>query len=330
MLLTLSVHTAHATGPGKVFRWKLKPGETLNYRVVEDIVQNVREGAAKGPQVLSTKLTMDMVWKVDSVDDHGLITLDELIQRMVLKTQSAQGVLLEYDSRKAPEGMAKMVAPILEAMLQKPFRVTMTPQGGQKKVKFPPGMLETFSKLIGVQLGNLLSEDSMEQMGTMSVFPEGPIAPGHSWTEAKNIKIPFLGDQSVTTTFRYLGTEARDGRTLDKTDVTMTMKPERKKQEGEKKEAVKDTAPKPECEKKEGEKKQGEKKEVASGLTVTEGKGVLLFDNDAGRLVETTIKMKMKLDMNILGRAIVMDMDVNVHVGLEPAKAGAAPAAKEK
>ena len=26
MSLTLSVHTAHATGPGKVFRWKLKPG----------------------------------------------------------------------------------------------------------------------------------------------------------------------------------------------------------------------------------------------------------------------------------------------------------------
>ena len=128
IVTALTVNTAAADEAEKVFRWKLKPGETLKFRMVQDMAQNMHVGEGKPATAMSTKMTMDMVWKVDSVDDQGVITLDQLIQGIRMKLQSAQGVLMEYDSAsgKEPEGMAKMIAPMFDAMLKKPFRTTFT------------------------------------------------------------------------------------------------------------------------------------------------------------------------------------------------------------
>ena len=112
IVTALTVSTAHADSAERIFRWKLKPGETLKYRMVQEMEQNMRMGEQKSPTAISTKMTMDMDWKVDSVDDQGLINLDQVIQRMQMKVQSAQGVIMEYDSAagKEPEGMARMIA----------------------------------------------------------------------------------------------------------------------------------------------------------------------------------------------------------------------------
>jgi hypothetical protein len=262
--------------------------------------------------VMSTKMIMDWAWKVDSVDAQSVITLDQKIERIQMKIQSAQGVMLEYDSAagKEPEGMAKMVAPMLEAMLKNPFRIIFTSRGDVKDVKFPPGMLESMNKSTGGQMGNIFSADWIKQIGLISLFPEGPITPGQSWMHETTMKNPLLGNQAIKTTFRYAGTETRDARPLEKIDLTMSWKPEGKKQEGEKKDA--------------------EKKAETTRLTISEGKGVLLFDNSAGRVVESTMEMRMKIDMAVMGQKVTQDLNMKMHMSPLPAESVPAPSAKEK
>jgi len=318
MVTALTLSAAAADPAEKLFRWKLKPGQSLKFRMVQDMTQNIQMGEQKTPTTMSTKTTMDMDWKVDSVDDQGVITLDQTIQRMQLKTQGAQGVLIEYDSAagKEPEGLAKMVAPMLETMLKKPFRTTFSSRGEIKKVKLPPGMVESLNKSTGGQMGDLLSEDSMKRMGIISVFPEKPIKPGETWTQETNLKLPIIGNQVLKNTFRYEGTETRDGRTLEKLGLTQIMKSDDKKPTGEAKQG--DGA------------KQAEKKEEGGGFTGMEAKGFLLFDNKAGHVVEASMDMKMKMNMNIMGQKLTQDMTGTMVMSPLSPEAASTPAATEK
>jgi hypothetical protein len=113
----------------------------------------------------------------------------------------------------------------------------------------------------------------------------------------------------VKTTFCYDGPETRDGKTLDKISVTQSMKSEGKKPAGE--------------------GKEDEKKEIF-GFNGTEGKGVLLFDNVAGRLVEVKMDMKMKLDMNVMGQKVTQDMDMKMRLSPRPDGDASSSPAKEE
>jgi len=321
MVTVMTVSTAAAADPAEqLFRWKLKPGQSLKFRMVQDMTQNIQMGEQKSPMTFSTKTTMDMDWKVDAVDDKGEITMDQTIQRIQLKTQGAQGVLMEYDSAagKEPEGLAKMVAPMLEAMLKKPFRATFTSRGELKKIKLPAGMVESLNKSTGGQMGNFLSEDSMKRFGIISVFPEKAIKPGETWTQESTIKLPMIGNQVLKNTFRYEGRETRNGGTLEKLALTQTMKSEDKKPADENQPA----------EKKEG--KPAEKKEPAVGFTSMEGKGFLLFDNSAGHVVEASMDMKMKMNMDIMGQKLTQDMTGTMVMSPLPADAASTSTVKEK
>jgi hypothetical protein len=209
-----------------------------------------------------------------------------------------------------------MVAPMLETMIKKPFRTTFSSRGEIKKVKLPQGMLENLNKSVGGQMGELLSEDSMKRFGIISVFPEKAVKPGETWTQETNLKLPVIGNQVLKNTFRYDGTETRDGRTLEKLGLTQSMKSEDKKPAGEAKQA-------------EGAKPT-EKKEEGGGLTGMEAKGFLLFDNTAGHVVEVSIDMKMKMNMNIMGQKLTQDMTGTTVMSLLPPEAAFTPAAKEK
>jgi hypothetical protein len=279
---------------------------------------------------------------VEAVDEQGAIMLDQTIERLQCTIRSAQGVMLEYDSaaKKEPEGLAKMVAPMFQSMVGKPFKMKMTARGDLKEVKLPQGMLESLSKIAGSQIGNLVSEDSMKQFGMLSVFPEGPIAPGQSWSHETTMKNPILGRQEVKSTFRYLGTETRDSRTLDKIELSMKIQSQGKKAEGEK-EGEKKTLPEnqppspsatlPQAgEGSKPAKPEGEKPAMLASLSAPEGKGLLLFDNQDGRLVESTMEMKMNLEMTVMGQKISQEMNLKMKMTPRPDEAASGEDSKEK
>jgi hypothetical protein len=82
VFLALIVSIARADDSERLFRWTLKAGETLKFRMVQEMAQKLQTGEGGPPIAISTKMTMDQMWKVDSVDDKGVITLDQSLQNI--------------------------------------------------------------------------------------------------------------------------------------------------------------------------------------------------------------------------------------------------------
>ena len=282
----LAANGAHAQ---KELRWKLQPGEVLNYQIVQEIQQDLHLGDDAPSMKFTTTQIMDMRWQVESVDDAGVISIDQQITRVQMKMQSPQGVNLEYDSQagKPPEGLAAMLAPMYDALLAKPIRVMYTPRGELKDMKLPEGLLNKMNQVAGGgPTGNLFSEDWMKQMGNMGLLPEGPVTANQTWKNVVTIKNAILGEITVATTFRYEGIEVRDEKPLEKIAMSIQFTP------------------------------NSETKSGIVGIHDQNGEGTLYFDADAGRVQESINRMKMKMNIEILGRQMTQDMDLNTVMSL--------------
>jgi hypothetical protein len=201
-----------------------------------------------------------------------------------MKMQGPQGMALEYDSRsdKKPEGLAAMIAPVFEAMVGKSFNVKMDVRGKVLEVKFPKELLESLKKVPGAgQAGALFTEDSMKGMTQMGVLPENPVNTGDTWKQESSMKNPFLGDTKIEVTYRYLGTESRDGKELDKIGIDMKMQA--------------------------GPIKPGG---MNAKISDQESKGVLYFDEALGQFVGGKVKTTMKVQISAAGQTIDQDMEM--------------------
>jgi hypothetical protein len=279
---------------------KLTPGQTFNYQMVQTIDQSMRQGENAVPMAFITKQIMDMTWTVESVAAEDAVVIAQKTDRIQMKMQSAQGVIMEYDtaSEKEPEGIALTFAPMYESMVREPIRITVTPRGEVKDMKLPQGMLENMNKAVGGgQAGNVFSEDWMKQIGEMSVMPERPVQPGDTWTREDSRRMPGIGDLKVESSYRYEGPETRDGKTLEKISMSMRFKPK--------------------------EEKVTEKGMV--GLRENETEGITYFDAESGHMVEAFVKLKMKMDINVLGQQMSQDIDMNMEMKLRPADPTTAP-----
>ena len=290
-LVAANTSTARAQ---QLLRLKLTPGQTFNYQMVQTMDQSMRHGDNAVPMAFTTKQIMDMTWTVESVAAEDAVVIAQKTDRIQMKMQSPQGVIMEYDtaSEKEPEGMALTFAPMYESMVREPIRITVTSRGEVKDMKLPQGMLENMNKAVGGgQAGNVFSEEWMKQIGEMSVMPERPVQPGDTWTREDSRKIPGIGDQKVESSYRYEGSETRDGKTLEKISMSMRFRPV--------------------------EEKVTEKGTV--GLRENETEGMTYFDAEAGHMVEAFVKLKMKMDINVLGQQMSQDMNMNMEMKLRPA-----------
>jgi len=295
LILVLFAGGTARAAEGKLLRWKLTPGDTLHFVITQDMNANVKAGEDAAPMKLTNTTSMESSWKVEAVDPKGVASVTQTIERMQMKLQSPQGVMLEYDSAagKEPEGMATMLAPMMNAMVKKPFLHKMTARGEILEMKPPQGFVESINKLSGGGAGGLFSDDMMKQMSALGVFPEEPVTPGKTWSRKVTSKVPVLGSMTVESTFRYVGSEDRGGRTVEKIAVTMLMK-------------------------------LGEEK-GQPGLTIkdVETDGTLLFDAAAGRLVQMQAKMKMKMSIAVGTMKIEQDMEMDQRMEPKPAETDA-------
>jgi len=296
--LTLAAFSGGTAGAaeGKLLRWKFTPGQTLLFVITQDMNANVKAGEGAAPMKLTNTTSIETSWKVDAVDPKGVASITQTIDRMQMKMQSPQGMMLEYDSAagKEPEGMAKMMAPILEAMIKKPFLEKMTARGEILEMKAPQGFVESINKMAPQGAGGgFFSDDMMKQMSAFGVFPEEPVTPGKTWNRKMTSKVPVLGSMTAEITYRYVGTEDRDGRPVEKIAVSMLMK-------------------------------LGEEK-GQPGLTIkdVETDGTLFFDAAAGRLVQMQTKARMKISVAVGTMKIEQDMEMDQRIEPKPAEAAA-------
>ena len=311
--LGLAVFAAVADGgtarAQTLLRWKFQPGATFRYVLTQQMEQTI-QGGSKGPVTLTTTMSGDTLWKVESVDKDGAGTVSQTMEGMRIKVQGPQGVVVDYDSAsgKEPEGAAKMVAPVFEAMIQNASIVKFDAQGKALEVKPPQGLLESVGKLAGGKpMGDMFSPESMKQFYDSVVLAEQPVKKGDTWSRQVDMKLPFVGVLAVEYKYEYLGRESRRGKALEKLVLTMAMKSQKDKPATKDKEDAKDN-----------------KTPVFTFKDWT-AHGELYFDNAAGRLVESEMKTRMKAEIAVMGKQATMDLKGTVRMDLQPGKAAKKP-----
>jgi hypothetical protein len=282
LALILAAGTVSSARAEKLLRWKFKTGDKNRFTMTQVMQSKV----IFQEKPINTTMTnsLDFTWEVAAVDEKGVATLTQAIDRVRLKMQGPQGMAFEYDSRadKKPEGLAGMIAPVFEAMVGKSFNVKMDGRGKVLEVKFPKGLLESLKKVPGAsQAGAMFTEESMKGMTEMGVLPEKPVNSGDAWKQESTMKNPFLGEIKIEVTYRYLGTESRDGKELDKIGLEMKMQ----------------SAP-------------GKPGEMKAKIGDQESTGTLFFDEALGQFVGGTVKTTLKMQISLGGQNINQDIEM--------------------
>ena len=289
--ITAASSTARAE---KLLRWKFTPGQTFHYVMSQEQSQKIKAGTM--PITMTMTMNMDMRQKVEAVDPQGVASITQTIDRIQMKMTSPQGIGMDYDSAsgKPPEGLAKLVGPVFDSMVKKPFTMKMDPQGKVSDMKLPQGFLESINKVAGAQMGNMFSEEGLKQMtGSqgMAVLPEKAIAVGHTWSQQTGMDMAMLGKIAVKYTYKYEGIEKRDGKELEKIAHTLEM----------------DISP---------QKDKPQPFEVK--MTDQKMQGTTYFDNEAGRLVENKTGGTMKMTLSVAGQQIEQEIDMSQTLRLVP------------
>jgi len=290
---TVIVAASSAARAEKLLRWKFKAGETFHFVMNQEQSQKIKAGTT--PITMTTTTNMYLTMKVDSVDPQEVASITQTIDRVQLKMTSPQGIGMDYDSAsgKPPEGLAKLTAPVFEAMVKKPFTMKMDPRGKVSEMKLPQGFLESINKVAGGQLGNI-SEEGMKQMTGaqgMAVVPEKPVSVGDTWTQQAGMDMPMLGKIAVKYTYKYEGTEKRGGQELEKIAHTLEM----------------DISP-----------QKDKPQPFQIKMTDQKMQGTTYFDGQAGRLVENKTEGTLKMSITAAGQEIEQEIDMSQTLRLAP------------
>jgi hypothetical protein len=284
LVLITAAHTATAETE---LRWKFKQGDKTQYEMKMEMTQDTKAGDA--PVQAKMSQVMDMTWEVKSVADDGTATLHQTIDRirMEMTMPTGAGADFKFDSQnpeqdKVPPGIAKTFA----AMVGKPFVLTVTPQGEVKDLKSPEGMV---AALKGSAIGGAVTEDSLKQMISQSMmpFPAEAVSKGSTWEKSAELPAPPFGKQLTKTEYKFAGEETRDGKKFDKIDVTLDAKFE-----------TSENAP------------------TKMKIKSNEAGGEVLWDNEAGHPVTSTIDSKMTFELTIGGMSIEQNVATKVMMNL--------------
>jgi hypothetical protein len=270
-------------------RWKFNTGDKTKYEMTMAMTQDMRSGDT--PFQVKMNQIMDMTWEVKDVADDGTATMHQTIDRvrleMTLPTPGQPPI--KYDSQQGVTGPgSEMLAKIFEAMVGKPFIVKLTPLGKVTDMKAPEGMLAAFKKNTQLQGAGMFSEDGLKQMISQSMMPvpEQGVAEGTTWDKSSELQTPPFGKQVTKTEYKFVGQEERDGKKLDKIDVSLEAKFE-----------------------------PTDDAQAKLKLTDNEAGGKILWDNSAGRPVESVMDSKMKFEISVGGQS--MEQDVTTKVSMK-------------
>jgi hypothetical protein len=231
---------------------------------------------------MKIKMGLDMSWHVQKVDDKGNAKIRMTLGRVKLSMQGPMGnVEIDSADKKAADSedeVAKAFAGMATALAALEITFTMTPEGDMKDTKFSEEALKKLRASPGAEQfgGQLLSPDAFKQTaGGGVVLPKGPVTKGKQWTQKMTMKIPSLGTMSGDTKFTYEGPVDRDGKKLEKIRISPNFKIESDSD-----------AP------------------FQVKMKVQKGKGNAYFDNQAGRLVESTNDMTLEMEIEAGGMTV--------------------------
>jgi hypothetical protein len=278
-LVLLAAPSARALAEDVSLSWHFKPGETLHYVAKQEVAQNISSAAVSGK--MNVGITIDLSWAVQSVDAQQVASLIQTIDRVQMTVDSPQGAMVQYDSSsgKEPEGGAKAAAAGFQALVKKPMQLKIDAQGKILEVKLPQDVLDAIRKSPAMDsLGKMFSEDGMKQLVGLSVLPKEPLVPGKSWNDESLYENPQAGKQKVKSTYTYVGPKTLEGKPVQQIDSVVSL-----------------------------ELLPPEQQAAKLDIKEQHGTGTLYFDAAAGRLLQSTTTMKLKMTVEFNGQSLTSD-----------------------
>ncbi len=173
---------------------------------------------------IGTDQVMDMEMRSVGKTPAGDTRVEVIYTDIRSSVGSAQGVD-EYDS-KSTEPQLSTQAPIYEAMLNRPFTLTYSPQGTITEVEgleeMFAAMFESFPEEMRANMEQMLGGSNLtEMMDNMTLFyPPGPVKIGDSWQSDNTFDI---GSMSMKVEMTYTLTKRENGQAfLDIIGVVFT------------------------------------------------------------------------------------------------------------
>ena len=283
--------TGSAAGAEKLLRYKFTPGQTVRYVTTQEDSQLFRVDSAT--MTLTATMIRHASQRVESVDAQGVAAVTTTFDRVQVRLKPSTGDNVEYDSDagKRPDVHGSPMVAVLHTMVKKPFLMKIDPQGKVIDMKLPQGFQETIDEIDEENGGGFFFEDVLKAMLEGVVLPAEPAAPGKTWSQEQSMRFRIFGKLTDKATYRYEGSETRDGRELQRIAVKGELR----------------VAP----EKDKPQRAQTRIKRHTSD-------GTLYFDDSAGRITECHRKTSAEMESVTDGKTIEYRFDVDHTTRLAP------------
>lgn len=263
--------------------WKWAEGDTARYLMTQTMRMTVDAGPA-GEVTSEMRQDLVMNWRCVGQTEEGAYQVEQSTERVVIsnKTSMGQGFHYDTDDEDPPAGMAALVSPVFQAMVESPFTVTMKPSGEFVEVSFSDELARALDRLPG----GAVSSDMVTQMAKQSSlqFPEDALAVGDQWTNTATVESPQTGPMEVLTTYVYNGPRSADGAEYEAftpaVQITSSGNP------------------------------QGAEVEIDT----TDSTGEVLFDRDAGRLFRSRLLQTMDVVVRLGEQQVANQVEQGVEL----------------
>jgi len=278
-------------GADTTLRWKFQKGETLNYTMVQKTLIKV---SANGQNIENTiNQTIDTTWEVKDAKPDGTAEVVQSFDRIRM-TMDSPGMKVEYDSKdgKLPEGpIGQLLGPLLKALAGAQITLKMNGRGEVTDVKIPEQVLAAMPG--GAAGGGMFTEDGLKKtiMQSTLTLPQEAVSRGKNWHQKSEIQTPGAGmTMVIDNAYTYQGTDTQAGGKVDRIDVAVNT-----------------------------DIKNAEGSPYQFKVKSQESKGTCLFDNEKGRLDESTVSQKLELVVTVMGKEILQSQETTSSMKLNKA-----------
>ena len=272
----------------QTLRYQHKDGDKFHYVLQQETTTTT---SVKG-ESSESKLTVvwDLGWNVLKVDSAGTAQLQIRIERARIFVEGPAGKAAadSADKNEPQDNLRRSLTTSAKIMAALDLRGTILATGEMKDVKLTPEAIKTIKELNG-GAGNadeLLNSDMCKSMLFAPVLASGSIAKGKTWT-SKN-EIHFAAYKAmIENTYTFEGQDEKAK--------------ENEKDKGKDKDKVKldRIAVKPTM-----KLEPVAKAPVKVQLKDHKGSGHVLFDNKAGRVVESVVNQRSEMSLEAMGATV--------------------------
>lgn len=200
-------------------RYHFTKGDKLRYLIETKSKHKI---VLAGTQTESeTTETMNVTWFVTSVDERGVATLTQTVERIRFQ-EAGEFTFDSKDPNKlqgsTPEGLGELLRTLSRAELS----MTISPQGETHDVSLSDKFVRSLRPLLATKPGLKLDDRIADLLGVgiqPSLAP-GPVTKDQSWQgRRKNLKSPLSGTRAALT-YTYVGPKTIDDKRVEQIDMS--------------------------------------------------------------------------------------------------------------